>query len=56
MDTFKVTSPLLSLTIDSNTCILCDFIITTNEKKTTMSFTALESLKDIPETSVADKS
>ena len=47
METLKVTSPLLSLTSDTNTCLLCDFIAEEREKKTTLSFRAIQNLKQI---------
>ena len=47
METFKVTSPLLSLTSDTNTCLLfCDFIVEEREK-TTLSFRAIQNLKEV---------
>ena len=47
METFTVTSPLLSLTSDTNTCLLCDFIVEEREKKKTLSFRAIQNLKEI---------
>ena len=47
METFKVASPILSLTSDTNTCLLCDFIVEEREKKTTLSFRAIQNLKEI---------
>ena len=43
---FKVTSPILSITEDSCTCLLCDTIIKDREKKTNVSFSALKTLKE----------